>query len=656
MSASTFIQLIFDGIAIGLVFVFMAAGFNLILSVTNIFFITFGMFYAIGAYTTWFLVAQMGLPFFVGVALATLATALGGAVLYLLVMRRLRTNEQALLSYLIASIMLVTLMTQFILLVFGTSPRGIPPLFGGHWRIAGVVVSQDRAAMILVSVAVLVSLHLFLRGTRIGRGMRALAFNPDVAALMGVNAERTFVTTFAVGLGLAGFAGGLMAPVFGIDIGMGQAGFVVLLVIMLGGVGSMVGSIASGVILGIVLAFAQFFVSAGVGQMIFFLVVGVFFYFRPGGLFGKPMEDPPAGVASLTSAKMHLKGKRSWIAAGTAVIVLLALPLVVHNAYYMHLIILMTVFSVMGMTFTFGMRSGMINVAAASFWGIGAYSTGILMVNDGLNFWTALPITLAISFILALALGAVICRFAGMSGMMFGIVFSSIVPLLFGTLKIFGRYSGFTGIPAVSDLGPIHFGSKASYYYLLLAFSFISLAIMLGFTKAWTGRSWLGLASSPKLAQSVGIDPFGYRLINFVIMSMIPALLGTVYACYLGAIQPITFGPFVGINFQVVAFLGGLGYLVAGPIVGALLMTLVPETLRAAGNLEPVITAVIIILVVMFLPGGILGSVDRWIVARVQGVRRSRTTAAESEPLLVPEEAGPGSTSWGTTPGEEGVS
>ena len=174
--------------------------------------------------------------------------------------------------------------------------------------------------------------------------------------------------------------------------------------------------------------------------------------------------------------------------------------------------------------------------------------------------------------------------------------------MAFGTFELFGKQSGLTGIPGVTDLGFIHFGSKASYYYLILAFALIGMIIMLAFTKAWTGRSWLGLGSSQKLAESVGIDPFGYRIINFAIMSVIPALLGTAYACYLGAIQPVTFGPFIGINFQIVAFVGGLGYLVAGPIVGALFMTLLPELLRVAGSYEPIITAVIIILVIMFLP------------------------------------------------------
>jgi branched-chain amino acid transport system permease protein len=123
-------------------------------------------------------------------------------------------------------------------------------------------------------------------------------------------------------------------------------------------------------------------------------------------------------------------------------------------------------------------------------------------------------------------------------------------------------------------------------------------------------------------------------------MSIIPALLGTAYACYLGAIQPVTFGPFIGINFQIVAFVGGLGYLVAGPIVGALFMTLLPELLRVAGSYEPIITAVIIILVIMFLPAGIIGTQDRRVLAAGQWVVRQfrRPSGATPVPATIDKE------------------
>ncbi len=626
VSFATFIQLMFDGLAIGLVYVFMAAGFNLILSVTNVFFVAFGMFYALGAFFTWALM-QVGVPFFAAVVIGSLLTAIGGAIVYLLVMRKVNAGEQALSKALITSIMLFTVLYQIVLLAFGTSPRGLPRVFSGSWRIEGVVIGVDRAVMIVISIIVLIALHFFLQKSRIGRGARALAFSPSVAALHGVNPGWMGTAIFAIGLGLAGFAGGLMAPLFGINVTMGQTGFVVLLVIMLGGIGSMLGSICAGVILGLILSFSQFLLSAGVGQMVFFGIVALFFFFRPGGLFGKPLEDPPGEVRSLVTANRRIQGRWRWVAVAVGLAVMIALPKMVRDSYYVHLLILTLTYSVLGMTVTLGMRAGMINVASAAFWGIGAYSTALLTTKAGMGFWAALPVTLGLALVVSLVLGTIVCRFAGALGMMFSIVFASLIPVIFQTFKFFGQAAGVSSVPAVSSIGFIRFGSVGSYYYLTLAFSAVAVLVMLAFSAAWTGRGWLGLASSPKLAQCVGVNPFTYRLINFVVMSMVPALLGAVYASYMTSVQPSTFGVFAGVDFLVIAFLGGLSYLVIGSLAGALIVVFLPELLRVSGSAEPIITAVIIILIVMYFPRGVLGFIDVRPWGALRGASRARPAA-----------------------------
>jgi len=632
VSFATFIQLVFDGLAIGLVYVFMAAGFNLILSVTNVFFVAFGMFYALGAYITWGLV-QVGIPFFAAVVIGSLLTAAGGAAVYLLVMRKVNAGEQALSKALITSIMLFTVLYQIVLLAFGTSARGLPQVINGSWKIGGVVIGVDRAVMIVISTVVLLALHFFLKASRVGRGARALAFSPSVAALHGVNPGWMATGIFAMGLGLAGFAGGLMAPLFGINLTMGQTGFVVLLVIMLGGIGSMLGSICAGIILGLILSFSQFFLNAGVGQMVFFGIVALFFFFRPGGLFGKPLEDPPGEVRSLVAANRRIQGHWRWAAVVVGLAVIIALPKIIRDPYYVHLLILTLTYAVLGMTVTLGLRAGMINVASAAFWGIGAYSTALLTTKAGVGFWVALPITLGIALVISLLLGTIVCRFAGALGMMFSIVFASLIPVIFQTFKFFGQAAGINSVPAVSNIGLIHFGSVGSYYYLTLAFSVVAVLVMLAFSAAWTGRGWLGLASSPKLAQCVGVNPFSYRLINFVVMSMIPALLGTIYASYMTSVQPSTFGVFAGVNFLVIAFLGGLSYLVIGPVAGALIVVFLPELLRVSGKAEPILTAVIIILIVMYFPRGVLGLADAHPWRALRGATRKQPAAERAQTI-----------------------
>jgi branched-chain amino acid transport system permease protein len=182
------------------------------------------------------------------------------------------------------------LMSQATLFVVGTEARGIPSVIRGIIDVGGVRISYEKVMLIVLTLAVLVGLHLLLQKTKIGRAMRAVSFNSDVAALQGVNADLVYLGTMAVGCALAGFAGGVMAPVFAVSPKMGGVTLLIILVVMLGGVGSMPGAIFSGLILGLTLSFGQYFLESGVAQIIFFAVIAIILFFKPGGLFGQAQQ------------------------------------------------------------------------------------------------------------------------------------------------------------------------------------------------------------------------------------------------------------------------------------------------------------------------------------------------------------------------------
>jgi len=281
-------QLVVDGLAMGVVYVLLASGFNLILSTPKILFIAYGEFYMLGAYILWGLVHELELPFFVG--LATLATAILGGITYKLIFQRI---EGHFLAIIVAAIGLMMLMAQGTMLGFGTESKSLPSVFTGMVHIGDIRISVEKLVLIVLTLAVLIGLHLLLQRTNIGRAIRAVSFRPDVAALQGVNSNRTYLATMVVGCALAGFAGGIMTPVFAISPTMGAITFLVLLVVMLGGIGSMVGAIVAGLILGVTLSFGQYSVGGGLAQILFFAVIGILIFFRPGGLLGQAMEEVP---------------------------------------------------------------------------------------------------------------------------------------------------------------------------------------------------------------------------------------------------------------------------------------------------------------------------------------------------------------------------
>jgi len=293
MPVSIIIQLIVDGLAMGLVYVLLASGFNLIMTVPKVLFIAYGEFYMLGAYVLWGLMFLGDVPFFPALCAATLATAILGGIVYRLIFQRIQYMEQQFLTNIIAALALSMIIAQAALLAFGTEARGMPSIFPGIVNIGGITISVEKIVLVALTLAVLIGLNIFLQKTNSGRAMRAVSFNADVAALQGVSANMTCLATMAVGCGLAGFAGGLMAPVFALSPGMGAITIFVLFVVMLGGIGSMVGAILAGLILGMTLSFGQFFIGSGLSQILFFVVIFIILYFRPGGLLGKAEADIP---------------------------------------------------------------------------------------------------------------------------------------------------------------------------------------------------------------------------------------------------------------------------------------------------------------------------------------------------------------------------
>ena len=307
-----------------------------------------------------------------------------------------------------------------------------------------------------------------------------------------------------------------------------------------------------------------------------------------------------------------MSNRLKWLVALVFLAFVIAIPQFVRNSYYMHLMILVMMNSVLAMTFILVLRTGLINMSVAAFWGIGAYSSGMLAAKAGLSFWVALPASLAIAALVGLIIGVVLVRNAGLGFVIPSLLFAFIVPLIFGTFSVFGGYVGLIGIPAPSTIplpfgGHLVFGSERSYYYLLLVFAIVVVIAFLALYRAWTGRAWRALGLSSDLAESVGISPFRYRLLAFVIASVAAALMGIFFAQYSTNIAPDSYGPFKAIYVQMYAILGGVGSPIVGPLIGAGILTLIPEALRVTGGFAPILVGALIILILVFLPQGVLG-------------------------------------------------
>jgi branched-chain amino acid transport system permease protein len=313
-----------------------------------------------------------------------------------------------------------------------------------------------------------------------------------------------------------------------------------------------------------------------------------------------------------TSPSRNLTGiwRKSVVALFVAL--LLVLPLMIRAVYHQHVLITVVMNALLAMTFILTLRTGLINVSMAGFWGIGAYATALLETKADISFWLALPISTVGTLILAVLLGLVVVRFSGFGFVILTLVIASIVPVFFGTFAYFGRYVGIINIPRPDAIplpggGHIEFVTKLPYYYLLLCIAFVCVLVLRAFYVSTFGRAWRAIGLSSQLAQSVAINPFRYRLVAWTLGSTIAGAVGSFYAAYSQSVVPGTFGPFKSIYIQIYGILGGMGFVLMGPIVGALLLTLIPELLRFLKGNEPIFTGALIILIVIFLPQGLLG-------------------------------------------------
>lgn len=299
------------------------------------------------------------------------------------------------------------------------------------------------------------------------------------------------------------------------------------------------------------------------------------------------------------------------------VIILYALvPLFIHSPYYIDLFIIILVHAALAMTFVLLLRCGMINLGIAAFWGIGAYVSTVLVMKLGVPFWASLPLTTIITGIVALGIGYILLGGGG-SGfgfVMLSAVIGSLFSTVVGNIPYVGGYLGIRNVPppetiSLPFLPDIVFGinNKTPFFYLSLILFLIIILIIRAFYASRVGRAWTAIGLDSRLAESMGINVYRYKMLAFVVASAIAGLVGSFFAHYEGFVIPTTFGMWVNIYLQIYAILGGIGYAIIGPIVGSSIMTAIPELTRMATVIAPIVTGGLLIILILFLPNGLMG-------------------------------------------------
>ena len=299
-----------------------------------------------------------------------------------------------------------------------------------------------------------------------------------------------------------------------------------------------------------------------------------------------------------------------------ALLVLFFLPFIIRSNYILHLIIYVAIYSILGMGFSMMWKNRLITCGQAGFFAVGAYTSTLLVTRAGLSFWWTLPISGISSALFAFIIFSAAWRagplvFFGMS-----LVSSFIIMEVLGTVEFFGGWEGILDIPSAS-IGSFYFYSKISNYYFVMILLMINILVYYALYKSRIGRAWTAIGSSVRLAEAQGINVYRYRLAASTTACFFAGVVGAFYAQYQNLLVPNTFSFLLSIYVQMYALLGGLSYFITGPIIGAAIMVFLPESLRVANEYQPIYFAILIILIVIFLPGGILSLPQRvpWLAA-----------------------------------------
>lgn len=304
-----------------------------------------------------------------------------------------------------------------------------------------------------------------------------------------------------------------------------------------------------------------------------------------------------------------------------AALLLLAAPQFLKN-YGTYLLTYWFIFiiAIMGLNLTVG-YAGQKSLGHAAFFGIGAYAVAILL-KAGLSFWIGLPLAALLCFTVGLILGFPALRVQTIYLAFATLGFNTAVWLVMRNEEwLTGGTFGINNIPRPNLAGWSLEGNKA-YYYFALSMVVVLAALLRGLLRSPWGKAFTALRDNPIRAESLGVDIRSYTLLSFAIGAAYAGVAGGLFACLVQFIEPAPFTVSASIMMYLMVVVGGAGYFF-GPVVGAAVGVLLPEWLRFAQAWYLFAFGSAVVLLMIWLPDGLLSIPDR-----IKARRQSRAASA----------------------------
>lgn len=283
----TLFEILVNAVLLSSMYILAAAGFALVLSIMNVLNFAHGAIYMVGGFLCYELSAKYGLNQWLALVLAAGLMAAFGLFLERFFFRRFYGDF---FSSVIISIAVIFILQTTINLTVGVNVRSLPAFASGMLHIGGVTISMERLVTAIIGAGLLAALVVFVRASKTGQQMLAVAQDAEGAALQGIRIHRVAAIAVAAGCAMAAIAGSLMGAVFDLNTTMGDHILVkVIQVVILSGIGSVGGVLIGGLVIGSIDSVLPLFTSPAVTQAAGVIIVIGLLLVRPQGLFGREM-------------------------------------------------------------------------------------------------------------------------------------------------------------------------------------------------------------------------------------------------------------------------------------------------------------------------------------------------------------------------------
>ena len=597
-----------NGLIVGNVYALLAVGLALIFGVSHLINFAQGSIYMVGAFVGWTCVTYLHTPLPVTMLIVVAGCALLGVLIERIGLRPLAGSAR--IAPLLATIGISFALDQTVQLIFSPDPRALAnPL--PNWRLqvgGGTIGALDLliAATGIVSAAVLFA---FLRFSRLGWAVRATAQDSEAARQMGVDTDAVNRTVFAIAAGLGGLSGLLVGMYYNhIDTAMSfQATLKGIVAQVIGGMGNVPGAIGGALLLGLTESYGVALFGSSYRNLFAFVLLLLMLVLRPNGLFAPRRSVPPEPLTGT-----FVTQSRPWtiprpVVAG-AVVVAALLPLLPDIGYVEQVLTNAWLYALLAVSLTLVAGTlGQVSLGHAGLLLIGAYASALLALDRGWPVWLSIPAAGLVTAALGTALTWPAFRLRSHYVSIATLGIGEIVGLVILNWESLTRGPmGVTGVPPL-EVGPLDLSSARAAYWVALAVLVLLALAQARLLRTHLGRTFRAIRDDDVAARTYGVSLDRYKGLAFAVSGFAAGISGAISAHLYSYINNETWTSQVSILALTMVILGGMGNTL-GAVLGAVLLTGLPELFRFTTEYRMLIFGLVLLLMIRFRPQGLLGT------------------------------------------------